>query len=436
MAANGWLLFRPEAPAAAGVTPATLFGKAIAANPSQPSTTASTAAGAPAAGSGKATPAQPAQIAAVLKELAAFDETDLAGARDRLRALGASEETVFAAIDGVMRINFYRLTRNTEIENIKNGWWRGDPASVNKPGWGKLAEAPFFALMGYDPHDIIDFSSRFDFLPKEKAETLSKIAVDYYGLYLRVAEEPNPSLQANDLTIAERRADVVKLLTPEELAEYDLRFSDNAAQNARRFAKMQASEQEFRTISPLLDRLQQEQAAAARDAAIPAAQRATAQRELEQKALDELVGAVGLERAADFLWTGTNILLADTTTGTSSVISSTPNAPRVLQLASETGVQAAAIHNDPALSAEGKRAALVALQQATQPKLDQLLPPADRANLTPGALQWFDSLARGEYYTFAPRLAGGSATMIASPASISGPPRPAALVAPQIRPVK
>lgn len=425
---NVWLLFRSDAPAAS-VAATTAAGKEM---PAGRAATAGSPARDKSAGV-KSASAEPGRIAALLKGLVEMDENDLASTRERLRALGADEAMVFAALDGVTRLNFYRLTRNIEIENIRTGWWRGNPAVINKPDWGRLAEAPFHTLMGYDPQDIVDFSSRFDFLPREKAEMLAKIAVDYRGLWLRVAEDPNSSGQAYEMTIAERRADVAKLLTPEEQAEYDVRFSDFAAQNVGRFAKMQATEPEFRAISPLLERAQQEAAAMARDSAIPPAQRASAQRAMEQRAFDELVATIGYERAADFVWSGSNIIVQDMAASTVISTLAIPNAPRVMQLAAETGMQAAAIHHDNRLSPDAKRSALLALRQATQPKLDKLLPAPDRANLDSRALGWFNGLGNGEYISFTPRLAGNT-TIVYSPISITSPPRGEPPASPQLRP--
>ena len=41
-------------------------------------------------------------------------------------------------------------------------------------------------------------------------------------------------------------------LSPEERAEYDLRFSEIATRNAQRYTRMQVTEKEFRAIQPLV----------------------------------------------------------------------------------------------------------------------------------------------------------------------------------------
>jgi hypothetical protein len=95
-----------------------------------------------------------------------------------------------------------------------------------------------------------------------------------------------------------------------------------------------------------------------------------------------------------------------------------------MQLAAETGAQAAAIHADASRSVEEKRAALLALQQATQPKLEKILPPEGRSAVDPQTLGWFDVLAKGQYVTLTPRLTGGAGTSIVQPTSVTAPVRP------------
>jgi hypothetical protein len=348
-----------------------------------------------------------------------------------LRAAGADEATVYAMIDGILRLRFYQGKRLAEIENIQNGWWRGNPGnttSPNMPLWGKTVVDPVLEIAGYDPHDLKDFASRFDFLPPEKAQILAKMSVDYFAMHMRFTDDNRlPTGKTEEVMLAERQKDLLGLLTPEERAEYDLRFSPAAEQNGSRFARMpDVTEKEFRAIMPIVERVQKETTELVRDQNFTASSLA-----VQQRAMDDLVNAVGYDRAADYIWGGTNVIIRDPENPNTLVISNNSSSPRLMQLAAETGAQAAAIHHDSNRSPDDKRAALLALQQATHPKLEKLLPPEGRSAVDPQALGWFDILAKGQYVTLTPRLTGGAGTSIASPISVTAPVRAAAAALPQ-----
>jgi hypothetical protein len=243
----------------------------------------------------------------------------------------------------------------------------------------------------------------------------------------RLANNPAGSGASEALIETERQKDLQTLLTPEERAEFDLRFSITAEQNAPRFSKMRATEQEFRAISGLVERLQREAQALPRDQTGMAVRAG-----LEQHGIDELVTAIGFDRAVDYAWAGTDIMVRDPATSSFVSFPALPNAARVLQLAAETGAAAAAIHHDATRTPEEKRAALLALQQATQPKLDQLLPPESRAATDQRALGWFNGLAKGEYMTFTPNVLGRGVALI-QPISVATPTRGAAPVVSRLR---
>jgi hypothetical protein len=387
--------------------------------PSKAGAASKTAGAAPA----EMTPEVARRVASLIEALVKMDSRDPAAARDQLRAAGADEATVYAVVDGILRIRYYREKRLAEIENVRNGWWLGDPGGYgqpNSPPWATMVLDPELQLLGYDPHDVNDLAARFDFLPREKAQTLGKMMVDYFVMSRRFIQENRlannqaGNAASDALVEAERQKDLQSLLTPEERAEFDLRFSVTAERNARKFSKMQATEQEFRAISGLVDHLLSE------TQALPVT--SAASRAIEQRALDELVSAVGYDRAVDYAWTGTDIMLRDPTGSGYVSFPTGPNSSKVLQLAAETGAEAAAIHSDATRTHEEKRAALLALQQAIQPKLDQLLPPDARSVDEARALGWFNGLAKGEYMMVTPSLLGRGVALV-QPTSITTPAR-------------
>jgi hypothetical protein len=425
VAMNLWLLARPAKKPHASEETAAAAGNAPAVTAKSPSVSAKAKA--------ETATEKQQRISKLVQTIVALDSSDPAGARDRLRAAGADEVTVYGIVDGMLRLRFYQGKRLAEIENLQNGWWRGGAGNTtapNMPLWGKTVVDPVLEIVGYDPHDLKDFASRFDFLPPEKAQTLAKMSVDYFAMHMRFTDDNRlPTGKTEEVMLAERQKDLLNLLTPEERAEYDLRFSPAAEQNISRFARMpDVTEKEFRAIMPIVERMQKETTELVRGQALAASTAA-----VQQRAMDDLVAAVGYERAADYVWAGANVMIRDPENPSALVISSTSSSPRIMQLAAETGAQAAAIHNDPSRSADEKRAALLALQQTTQPKLESLLPPEGRSAVDPQTLGWFDILAKGQYVTMTPRLTGGAGTSIVSPISVTGPIRGTPLPAPVLR---
>lgn len=409
LAANVWLLTRVGPSALGDGQPAKLPVPAAEAG----GTPVNVAPAGQASASVDAVSAQRRKLIATLVRL---DSGDIAGVRDQLRAAGADESLIYGVIDGILRIRYNQALRTAELENRQNGWWRGNVArGANAPSWSQTVMAPLYETMGGDPRDILDYSSRFDFLPPAKARQLAQMTVDFIELRVRTMDS-GVSPEVSRMLREELQKDVRALLAPEELAEYDLRFSDLAAQNAKRFTRMQVREDEFRAIQAAIENLQHETRILLRGGST----NAEAARGLEQKAFNEIVNAVGYDRAIDYLWSGTAL-----TTPRSAALTELPSPPYagpVMQLAAETGVAAAAIHADPNLPPEAKRSALLALQQEVRPKLERILPAGERAALNQQATAWFDALGRGQYQAIVPRLVG-DAPVNSQTISITSPSR-------------
>ena len=90
-----------------------------------------------------------------------------------------------------------------------------------------------------------------------------------------------------------------------------------------------------------------------------------------------------------------------------------------MTLNAETGLQAAAIHRDGAMTANEKRAAFVTLQQSARARLDALLPPATQQLLEPSTFTWLTELSEGKYRVMSPGLTGYNGFM---PLTLNQPP--------------
>jgi hypothetical protein len=323
-------------------------------------------------------------------------------------------------LEGVLRRRERDKLAALRIDRTRTGWWRSGRTADS--GDAKLAKEmitdPLQQLLGRDPADVADAESRYAFLPPEKRRLLAQIDLDYGELQSRVPRgvlTTQLPAQANEekLLADERRKDVLAALTPAEREEYDLRFSGAAGMVSRRAGTIVATEPEFRALKPLLDDFDQKSKAIPRDDNFN-----TAYAELNRSAVQQLVAALGYDRAVDYIWSGSDAEFSALRRATEAAQLPPTTPAHVMELAVDVGERAARIHDDPSLNLEQKRAALIALQQTARAQVATLLPPAAMQTLPADQFRWLDALGDGRYLQPMPNLlssAGYAIFSIATP---------------------
>lgn len=337
--------------------------------------------------------------------------------RDQLRSAGADDETIRAALDGVSRRRSAVQASAERRERIRSAWWR--PAQAKAPGRPGPQADRVRESMGPDPLDLADAELRYQFLPADKRRLLAQIDLDYADL---LRAQPGAGTRADldeyALINRERQQDILAALSPDERAEYDLRFGESTSSITTRFAAMAASESEFRAIKPLADELQR--GLKILNATDPDYR--NRRLALEQATLDGLVEKIGYDRTLDYLWSTTS----NAYVGTLEVLQAnglpSHRAAQLLQLGTETGIKGREIHENPALSADEKRAALAALQESVRPQLGTLVPVELQTKLPSEAIAWFGALAEGRYAELRPDV-GTTAWYAATPQPVWLPRR-------------
>lgn len=385
-----------------------------------------------------ATPGSAAMAASLQLFVEAQRASDLAVFRDKLRAEGVDEQSIRDMIEGALRAHYFETIKIWRRDHNRNQWWlpRGALNTDGIPSSQALVASPLYARCGPSALDIADAEVRYGFLPADKRRTLALIDLDYSELQERVrptSRDYNPTkelLQADldrlQYLKNERQKDLLDALTDEERAEYNLRFSPMIASNTARFSAMNATEQEFRAITPLLESLQQAQTAAPVSAASVAARSG-----LEQTALDQLVAAVGYDRAVDYTWSASSPMYTEAANLLRNADLPPTQAPRLLQLESETGVRAMAIHSDTTLTPNQKKLALTALQETAQTELDAVIPAKMQANLPAQSFSWLTGLSVGRYQILQATMSSGS--FAPTVVSITSPPPAPSRVVPVVR---
>ncbi len=261
---------------------------------------------------------------------------------------------------------------------------------------------------------------KYAFLPEETRRALAKLDGERVaGWKDSGIPEEDAKLRAEYFAhrqnLEDKRKALMAAFTPEQRADYEMRFGTFATNLARQLDLIDVTEQEFRAVFSLADVAKQELTAreVQGDAKV-------GRNELVRQMADKLVAALGQERALDVMWSGTSDYAALARVARDANLPES-TAGRAVQLAAETGDRAVAIHADGAMTVEQKRAALLALQAAVQPQLEALYPGGLRQRIAPNALLWFTELGQGRYKPVAASLPGQGPIFMTFSATVSDP---------------
>lgn len=189
---------------------------------------------------------------------------DFASLRERLAALGLPPDTV-RFVTGILVMKHYEERRRAlhrvpdASEFWRNPHVRPDPQmlaasrELDREGKKVLRE-----LLGGDfsfDDDVYNERRRFGALSADKIAQLKKIDADYRDLEEQLfadgADRGSPESRARSALLAkEKRTDIERLLTADELADYDLRNSSGAHRLRNKFGQFEPTEAEFRALYP------------------------------------------------------------------------------------------------------------------------------------------------------------------------------------------
>jgi RNA polymerase sigma factor (sigma-70 family) len=366
--------------------------------------------------------------------LAVLQGGDIAALRDRMRAAGASETAVRGVIEGVLRRRYREELSALRAERMQHAWWSdtgwwyqsgrsdGPPRFVDdKKLLREMVLDPLDQLFGPDPAEVAEQQARFEFLPAEKRDAFAALERDFAAATARLAgaEQNSAAGSALQREHDEKQQALLATLTPAERAEYDLHLSATAVALRERMSQINASEQEYRAIMAVVPA-----------PADPADQNAPVRRILGASENDagvaqQLVAALGYDRALDYLWAGAWEYPSYARVAQDAGLP--PGTPaRLLELGAETIAQAETIHRDETLTPAQRRAAVIALQEQVRPQLDALLPPDQQQRLPARTLLWFTALGEGRYTSIPTTAAGNTGgVMSGGPGILVDSPPPA-----------
>jgi hypothetical protein len=231
----------------------------------------------------------------------------------RLRAAGFPPRVLQAIVSSLVNEKF--LARREAIigEMAEAPFWKPTPNAFSDPekmaALNKLnreRNEQLRKLLGADDPIADELQEvylrrQFGDLPPEKMERLQDVITDYRELRTRLQPANRPATADDREKLAgldrEMRADLAKVLTPQELEQYDLRSSPTASQLRHRLDAFKPSEDEYRAIFQLSRTIEERFPLAA---GVMDPQQQAARRAAEEQLKPQLQALLGAERYADY----------------------------------------------------------------------------------------------------------------------------------------
>ena len=238
-------------------------------------------------------------------------------------------------------------------------------------------------------------------LPRQKIDQLQRIEDDYAEMMSAIRSAMGGVTLPGDLEklallARERRADLAAVLTPEELADYELRSSPITNYLRSRLTTFDATEAEFRAIFAAHQALSDKFPGGAQTAMMDdSQQRNTAQKEFN----DQLRAGLGDARYADFL-RETNNEFKQLNRFVQRESLAPDTATQAFGFRDTVERESNRIYDDATLNAGQKRTALQTLAQNTRTQLNALLGPVAGPAYVKIADQWLGNVENGAAVRF------------------------------------
>lgn len=193
---------------------------------------------------------------------AALSRDDLQRLRAKLEALGLPPDLVRAMMASAIQRNLARRADALNPPPASNEYWKNrtfSPDFTTQAAFRELEREQRQLMREFvgNPGDMEDSADERQFggLPKEKVARLKKIFSDYSDLEEQmfadgVERSPSENRARADLLAKEKRADLERLLSPEELLQYDLRNSPASHRLRSQLGRFEATEGEFLALFP------------------------------------------------------------------------------------------------------------------------------------------------------------------------------------------
>jgi hypothetical protein len=342
-----------------------------------------------------------------------FDKGDLKRLVAQLQAAGFPVYAIREIVSDSLRDKYEGAIRRLMQPDPNTPYWKTPPPGVIDPA--RVAEVRHLTneynqilrdLLGNfatrNDGDITgEERRRFGNLSAAKIDAATRITGDYDEMTAQLRAAMNNIILPEDreklaLLEREKHADLAAVLTPEELADYDMRNSTVTARLRPAMTLFNPTESEFRAIyqiqSPLADTLYP---TAIGGTSINLDTVDAAQRSLQ----GQLQAALGEQRFVEYTRS------MDRDYQTLAGLEQQQNLPagtavQAYDLRTALAQESTRIAKDPALNGDQKRAALQALGQSTRTQLVAALGPVASETYLRTANTWLNMVEHGNAVTF------------------------------------
>jgi hypothetical protein len=338
----------------------------------------------PAAATAATPPPRAAEIAPGAETWAALKSEDLAVLRDRLRTEGFPPSMIRAILAAQIREGTAARRRALEAAQASLPLWKNavvDPKTQAELRALEIQERRTLKdLLGPDPDSsyALQLRRQVPGLAPEKIDQIAAIREHYdeqrINAYNQTRNAPTPEEQEKILAFDKAmRAEIVALLSPQELEDYDLRTSGVTNSLRYNLAAFNPTETEFRTLYRLQTELQakyQEQLRTVSN--LPPAELRNARVDMQNKNNDDIAAALGPERYAEYQ-RSTDSNYRTTTQLVARLALPPDTANQLYAVQQSIQPRVTALNQDRALPADARNQQLAALQAEAVAKLTPIL---------------------------------------------------------------
>lgn len=387
----------------------------------------STAAAAHSAGSSaaKAGTAAPADILEALKT------DNIEALRDFLRVAGVPDDTIRSIVASTIWKRYSERMKALQPKPDPNRpWWKQNNDWYSRTSREDRAELrrlqreatdETLRVLGPDKNNSGWGwqDPRLSFLPEEKRRDLQEVEQDYQDLIQEVQQDMQGFTLPSDaekirFLMEEKKRDLAAILSPQEMADYDLRMSRTAQQLSWKMTKFDASEEEYRKIFALQKSFDDTQNLDAWGNPLNQSPESWQKRQQDEKQLKEqLKASLGAERYADYVRSQNNEF--QQLQAAAKRLSLPPEtATKVFDLRNEVSAQSVRIVDDANLAVEQKQQELAALAKRTRDQVRASLGD-EAAEVYLKNLYWLKNVEQGQAVTFTEDGNGSNARGIPTP---------------------
>jgi len=351
--------------------------------------------------------------------VAALKANDVEALRDLLRAAGLPDETVRSIVGTAIWKRYSEGLKALQPRPDPNqAWWKNEPHNrfsnltreqrAEQRRLQREASEETARVLGPNkngnPWGWQD--PRLSFLSEAKLKDFQEIEQDYQDLLHEVQQEMQGFLLPSDsekirFLQEEKKRDLAAILTPAELADYELRMSPTAQQLRWKMTRFDGTEDEYRKIFALQKAFDSTQQTDAWGNPINQGPDDWKKRREDEKQLSaQIKTALGPDRYADYV-RSQNHEYQQLTAATKRLSLPPETATAIYDLRHGISAESQRIADNANLATEQKKQAFIELANRTRDQIRASLGAEAAEVYLKGGMHWLNTVEQGHVVTFA-----------------------------------